>query len=134
MSNAGYGIPGQLNNEGVKIVENEEAINTETELFGSAKRIIDQSSEGEFRANGVYDPISESIDSETHKKHLCEAFYGERTGPVKCNDILDSASKGDFYHNVNALGFFFVRNVSLTLFLKIVFKKLMWKSDFENYF
>ncbi|KAG8493809.1 hypothetical protein CXB51_011079 [Gossypium anomalum] len=98
VSNAGYAIPGQLNNEGVKIVENEEAINTETELFVSAKKIIDQRSEGEFRENGVYDPISESIDSETHEKHLCEAFYGERTGPVspeeKRNDILNSASKG----------------------------------------
>ncbi|KAG4200921.1 hypothetical protein ERO13_A05G244401v2 [Gossypium hirsutum] len=98
VSNAGYAIPGQLNNEGVKIVENEEAINTETELFVSAKKIIDQSSEGEFRENGIYDPISESIDSETHEKHLCEAFYGGRTGPVspeeKRNDILNSASKG----------------------------------------
>ncbi|KAH1065127.1 hypothetical protein J1N35_030114 [Gossypium stocksii] len=97
LSNTGYAISGQLNN-GVKIVENEEAINTETELFVSAKKIIDQSSEGEFRANGVYDPISESIDSETHEKHLCEAFYGERTGTVspeeKRNDILNSASKG----------------------------------------
>ncbi|KAB2030766.1 hypothetical protein ES319_D05G255500v1 [Gossypium barbadense] len=99
VSNAGHAIRGQLNHEGVKIVENEEAINTETEFqFVSAKKIIDQSSEGEFRENGVYDPISESIDSETHEKHLCEAFYGERTGPVsseeKRNDILNSASKG----------------------------------------
>ncbi|KAK8552351.1 hypothetical protein V6N13_120757 [Hibiscus sabdariffa] len=116
VSNAGCAVPGQLHNEeNVKTVENEDTINTGN--FVSGKKITDQSSEGKYRADDIYHPLLESIDSqcakdekldisdgsfnnvsgETKEKHTCEVL-DEGTDPVspeeKGNDILESASHG----------------------------------------
>ncbi|GMI90794.1 hypothetical protein HRI_002748600 [Hibiscus trionum] len=116
VSNAGCAVLGQLNNEeNVNTVENEDTINSEN--FVSGKKITDQSSEEKYRADDIYHPLLESIDSqcakdekldisdgsfdnvsdETQEKHTCEVL-DEGTDPVsleeKGNDILESASHG----------------------------------------
>ncbi|KAK8642926.1 hypothetical protein V6N13_012250 [Hibiscus sabdariffa] len=112
VSNAGCAVPGQLNNEeNVKTVENEDTINTGN--FVSGKKITDPSSEGKYRADDIYHPLLESIDSrcakdekldisdgsfnnvsgETKDTHTCEVL-DEGTDPISpeekgiCNEKL----------------------------------------------
>ncbi|XP_039003292.1 uncharacterized protein LOC120129997 [Hibiscus syriacus] len=94
LTNAGCAVPGKLNNEeNMKMVENEDTINTEK--FVSGKKVTDQSSEGKYGANGIYHPLLESIGRQCAKDEKLDVSHGsfeDVSGETQEKHILDEGA------------------------------------------